>query len=176
MATPEDKGRLYRINIDGSIHVILENLLVPNGMGFSPDLKYFYFTDSDTRTIYRFNYDRETGDITNQENHIVIPEGEGVPDGMTVDAQGYIWSARWDGSHLYRYAPNGTEVLRIKFPALKITCMTFGGSDYNEMYVSTAGGNDRSREGSGAGAIFYLKPGVKGIPEFKSKIGISKSV
>lgn len=171
MATPEDKGRLYRINIDGSIHVILENLLVPNGMGFSPDLKYFYFTDSDTRTIYRFNYDRETGNITNQKNHIVIPEGEGVPDGMTVDAQGYIWSARWDGSHLYRYAPNGTEVLRIKFPALKVTCMTFGGSDYNEMYVSTAGGNDRSREGSGAGAIFYLKPGVKGIPEFKSKIG-----
>ncbi|MEM6403827.1 MAG: SMP-30/gluconolactonase/LRE family protein, partial [Cyanobacteria bacterium P01_D01_bin.116] len=131
MATPDDKGRLYRIDTDGSIHVILENLLVPNGMGFSPDLKYFYLTDSDTHTIYRFNYNQETGNITNQQNHIVIPEAEGVPDGMTVDSEGYIWSARWDGKHLYRYAPNGTEVLRIEFPALKVSCIAFGGSDYS---------------------------------------------
>lgn len=173
MATPTDKGRLYRIDPDGSIHVILEQLLVPNGMGFSPDLKYFYFTDSDNRTIYRFNYDQATGNITNQQNHIVIPECEGVPDGMTVDAQGYIWSARWNGKSLYRYTANGTEVLRIEFPALKVSCVTFGNSDYSQMYVTTAGGNDRSREGSGAGAIFHLQAYFKGVPEFTSKITIS---
>ena len=173
MATEEDKGRLYRIDTDGSIHVILEELLVPNGMGFSPDLKYFYFTDSDTHTIYRFDYDQETGNISNQQNHIITPKGEGVPDGMTVDAEGYIWSARWDGSSLYRYAPDGTEVLRIPFPALKVTSMTFGGSDYSELYVSTAGGNERSQEGAGAGAIFHLQVGVKGVPEYTSRIFIS---
>ena len=173
MATPDDKGRLYRVDTDGSIHVILEELLVPNGMGFSPDLKYFYFTDSDTRTIYRFNYNLQTGDITNKQSHIVNSPGEGVPDGMTVDANGYIWSARWDGGHLYRYAPNGTEVLRIPFPALKVTCMTFGGSDYSELYVTTAGGNERSKEGSGAGAIFHLQTGIKGVPEFTSRIFIT---
>ena len=171
MATSEDKGRLYRIDTDGSIHVILEKLLVPNGMGFSPDLKYFYLTDSDTRTIYRFDYNQETGNITNQQNHIVIPEAEGVPDGMTVDSEGYIWSARWDGKHLYRYTPEGTEVLRIEFPALKVSCLAFGGADYSDIYATTAGGNDRSKEGSGAGAIFHLQAGVKGIPEFTSKIG-----
>ncbi len=173
MATPDDKGRLYRIDTDGSIHVILENLLVPNGMGFSPDLKYFYFTDSDARTIYRFHYDQETGNITNGKSHIITLPGGGVPDGMTVDAEGYIWSARWDGKHLYRYTPDGDEALSISFPALKITCMTFGGSDYSELYVTTAGGNERSREGDGAGAIFYLQPGVKGVPEFTSRILIS---
>lgn len=176
MATPEDNGRLYRIDTDGSIHLILEQLLVPNGMGFSPDLKYFYFTDSDTRTIYRFNYDQQTGNITNQEKHIVIPQTEGVPDGMTVDAQGYIWSARWDGASLYRYAPNGVEVLRIPFPALKVSCVTFGGEHYSEMYVSTAGGYNRSEEGSGAGAIFHLQVGVKGVPEFTSRIAIPNQV
>ncbi|MGB3759174.1 MAG: SMP-30/gluconolactonase/LRE family protein [Rivularia sp. (in: cyanobacteria)] len=172
MATSDDKGRLYRIDTDGSIHVILEGLLVPNGMGFSPDLKYFYLTDSDNRTIYRFDYNQETGNITNQQNHIVIPEGEGVPDGMTVDAEGYIWSARWDGSHLYRYAPDGTEVLRIEFPALKVSCLAFGGSDYSEIFATTAGGNDRSTEGAGAGAIYHLQAGIKGVPEFTSRIAV----
>ncbi|MBV6628293.1 MAG: SMP-30/gluconolactonase/LRE family protein [Rivularia sp. (in: Bacteria)] len=173
MATSEDKGRLYRIDTDGSIHVILEELLVPNGMGFSPDLKYFYLTDSDTYTIYRFDYNQETGNITNQQNHIIIPQGQGVPDGMTVDAEGYIWSARWDGSSLYRYTPQGMEVLRIQFPALKVSCLAFGGSDYSEIYATTAGGNNRSQEGAGAGAIFHLQSKVKGVPEFTSRIVIS---
>jgi D-xylono/L-arabinono-1,4-lactonase len=91
---------------------------------------------------------------------------------MTVDAEGYIWSARWDGGCLVRYAPDGTEDLRITFPAKKVSCVIFGGDDYTDMYVTTAGGQNKAEEGSGAGALFRLNLGIKGVPEFRSRIGL----
>lgn len=171
--TPAQKdGRLYRLDPDGSLTVVLEGTRVANGMGFSPDRKFFYFTDSPKREIYRFDYDQKSGSISNQQVHITVPENEGVPDGMTVDAEGYIWSGRWDGGHLFRYAPDGAEVLRIPFPALKVTSVTFGGSDYTDIYITTAGGDNRKQEGSGAGAVFHLNLGIQGVPEFSSKIAV----
>ena len=125
--TRKRPGHLYRLDPDGSLHLILEGLTIPNGMGFSPDHKYFYFTDSDRRSIYRFTYDVETGNLSDRQIFVVTPIGEGVPDGLTVDAEGYVWSARWNGSHLFRYSPEGEEVLRIPFPALKVSSVTFGG-------------------------------------------------
>ena len=171
--TRERPGHLYRLDTDGSLHLILENLTIPNGMGFSPDHKYFYFTDSDRRSIYRFTYNVETGNLSDRQIFVVTPIGEGVPDGLTVDAEGYIWSARWNGSHLFRYSPEGEEVLRIPFPALKVSSVTFGGSDYSTIYVTTAGGYNRTIEGAGAGAVFSLQLGIKGIPEFFSQIQVS---
>lgn len=94
LATENSGGKLYRIDTDGSYHVLIEDLLFPNGMGFCVKYKYFYLTDSDRRTIYRFDYDLSTGNLSNQQVHIVTPENEGIPDGMTIDELGYIWSAR----------------------------------------------------------------------------------
>ncbi len=170
MPTDERLGRLYRLDTDGSLTLILEGVGISNGMGFTPDRKQFYFTDSPKQEIYQFDYDLESGTLSNQRVHIITPEGEGIPDGLTVDAEGYIWSCRWDGGHLFRYAPDGTEVLRIPFPAKKVTSVTFGGADYTEMYITTAGGDDCATEGSGAGAIFRLNLGIRGVPEFLSKI------
>ena len=174
MATPDRPGHLYRLDTDGSLHLILGGLTIPNGMGFTPDGKFLYLTDSDSRTIYRFAYDVETGNLSDRQIFLVTPEGEGVPDGLTVDAEGYIWSARWDGSHLFRYTPEGEEVLRIPFPALKVSSVTFGGSNYSTIYVTTAGGYDRSTEGEGAGAVFCLETSIKGVPEFLSQIYTSQ--
>ena len=67
MGTEAKFGKLYRLDLDGSYRVVVEDLLLPNGMGFSTDFQYFYLTDSDRRTIYRFNYDRATGNLSNQE-------------------------------------------------------------------------------------------------------------
>ena len=120
--------------------------------------------------IYLFDYDRDTGDISNPRAFVQVPEGEGVPDGMTVDAEGYVWSARWGSGCLVRYAPDGTEVLRINFPAKKVSSVTFGGEDYTDIYVTTAGGNDKEREGPGAGALFRLNLGIRGLPEFPSRV------
>ncbi|MBD2006309.1 MULTISPECIES: SMP-30/gluconolactonase/LRE family protein [Cyanophyceae] len=170
MPAPNRLGRLYRLDTDGSLTQILDGLGVSNGMGFTPDHKQLYHTDSDKREIYKFDYDQFSGNLSNQRVHITTPEDEGVPDGMTVDAEGYIWSARWDGGHLFRYTPDGTEVLRIPFPAKKVTSVTFGGPDYTDIYVTTAGGDNRDEEGEGAGAVFHLNLGIQGVPEFLSRI------
>ncbi len=171
MPTQSRLGRLYRLDPDQTLTKLLDDIGVSNGMGFTPDLKHLYYTDSPTRNIYRFDYDRATGAISNQRVFVQTPDGEGVPDGLTVDADGYVWSARWDGGVLVRYTPDGQEALRIAFPARKVSCVTFGGPDYTDLYVTTAGGDQKAREGKGAGALFRLRLGIQGKPEFRSKIG-----
>ncbi len=171
MPTKDRPGRLYRLNTDGTLTKLLDGIGCSNGMGFTLDRKQMYYTDSPQREIYLFDYDQNTGAITNQRVFVQTPEGEGVPDGMTVDAEGFVWSARWDGGCLVRYAPNGTEVLRVDFPAKKVSSVTFGGKNYTDIYVTTAGGTNKETEGSGAGALFRFNLGIQGMPEFSSKIG-----
>jgi sugar lactone lactonase YvrE len=90
---------------------------------------------------------------------------------MTMDAEGCVWSARWGGGCLVRYAPDGTELQRIRFPARKVSSATFGGPDLTDLYVTTAGGHQKDADGPGAGALFRVRPGVRGVPEFRSRIG-----
>jgi sugar lactone lactonase YvrE len=166
-------GRLYRLDTDGSLHVVLEGVTVSNGMGFTPDRRGMYYTDTRPRRIYRFDYDPASGALSNQRVWLQVPEGQGGPDGMTVDADGYVWSAHWGGSALYRYTPAGVEQQRIPFPALKVSSASFGGPDLSDLYVTTAlSGGDRSAEGPGAGGLFRLHPGVRGLPEFFSRVKI----
>ncbi len=170
MPAPDHLARLYRLDPDRRLTVLLEDIGVSNGMGFTPDRKELYYTDTRAHKIYKFDYDQASGDITNQRV-FVDTEGEvGGPDGMTVDADGNVWSARWGGSCLVEYAPDGTELQRIEFPAKKVSCVTFGGDDYTDMYVTTAGGNTKEEDGPGAGALFRVKFGVKGVAEFRSRI------
>jgi D-xylonolactonase len=171
VALTSGTGRLYRLDTDGSLHQILGNIACTNGMGFTPDRQNMYYTDSGLRTIYIFDYDVKTGALTNQRVWLKTPEGAGVPDGLTVDAQGCVWSARWDGAALYRYTPDGIEERRIAFPARKVSSVIFGGDDVSEIYVTTAlDGRTRASEGMGAGALFRLQLGIRGLPEFFSRI------
>jgi sugar lactone lactonase YvrE len=170
MPTKERLGRLYRLDPDGTLSLILENIGCSNGMGLTPDGKQLYYTDSEAHTIYLFDYDVKTGAITNQHPFIVTPPELGVPDGMTVDAQGYIWSAHWDGSCLMRFSPDGKEERRIMFPAKKVSSVIFGGEDYTDIYVTTAGGNIKNTDGELAGSLFHMNLGIRGVPEFFSKI------
>jgi len=172
MPTKERLGRLYRLDTDGSIHLILEGIGCSNGMGLTPDRKGLYYTDSGKREIYLFDYDAATGNLTNQRLFVRTPEGEGVPDGMTVDAEGYVWSARWDGGHLFRFSPAGELVDKVAFPAKKVSCVTFGGPDYTDMYVTTAGGNRKETDGQGAGALYRVNLGTRGVPECLSRVGL----
>jgi sugar lactone lactonase YvrE len=173
MPTPTRPGRLYRLDVDGSLHLLLEGIGVSNGMGFTPDRQCLYYTDSVARHIYLFNYDEETGALTHQRVWLRTPEGAGVPDGMTVDAEGYVWSARWGGSALYRYTPDGVEERRIDFPAKKVSSVVFGGGDLSDLYVTTAlTDGTKADEGAGAGALFRLRLGLRGLPEFFSRVKI----
>jgi len=170
MPTKDRLARLYQLQADGELIKLLDGIGISNGMGFTPDRKRMYYTDTSKRAIYVFDYDQNSGIISNQNTFIVVPEGEGAPDGMTVDAEGYLWSARWGGSCLVRYSPDGSEERRIHFPVKKISSVTFGGKDYTDIYVTTAGGNNRREEGASAGALFRINLGIKGVPEFFSRV------
>lgn len=172
MPTGDRPGSLYRLDTDGSIRRVVEGVKCSNGMGFTPDRKGFYFTDTGQMVIWLFDYDEDSGSIGNRRDFVRAPEGEGYPDGMTVDAEGCIWSARWDGSRLVRYSPSGEPLDRIDFPVRKVSSVTFGGPDYAEMYVTTAGGNRRQTDGEWAGSLFRVRAGVRGVPEYRSAVAL----
>ncbi|HOZ45393.1 MAG TPA: SMP-30/gluconolactonase/LRE family protein [Candidatus Hydrogenedentes bacterium] len=166
-------GRLYRLDVDGTLTQVLDEIGCSNGLGFTPDRKRMYYVDSPRREVYLFDYEASTGAITSRRVFVRTPDDEGVPDGMTVDADGYVWVAKWDGGCLVRFAPDGTEERRIGFPARKVSSVTFGGPDYTDIYVTTAGGTDKPHEGAGAGALFRMNLGIKGVPEFRSRVKIA---
>lgn len=175
MPTNNRLGHLYRVDTDGSVVRVCDyGYDVPNGMGFSPDLETLYVTESEASAIYSFDYDRKTGAATDRRTLLDLSDETGIPDGMTVDATGDIWSARWGGGVLVRYASDGSERERFDFPAKKVSSVTFAGSDYRDVYVTTAGGSNRRVEGDGAGALFRFSAprGVTGRPEFRSAISV----
>lgn len=172
MPTEAHAGRLYRLDRDGTLTTLLEGVTISNGLGFTPDRTGVYHTDSEKRTITLFDFDEATANISNGRIFAATPGDPSMPDGLTVDAEGYVWSARWDGSCLIRYAPDGHEVLRVPFPTLKVSSAVFGGDDYGDLYVTTAGGHDKATNGATAGSLYRLRPGVRGVPEFRSRIGV----
>ena len=172
MPAPDHPGSLYRLDTDGSYTQVLTGIGISNGIGFTPDRKRMYYTDSPTHNIYIFDYDIATGEISNRRVFVHTGESDGIPDGMTVDAAGYVWSARWDGSSLVRYSPQGEQERRIWFPARKVSSVIFGGPDYTDMYITTAGGKDKPAEGPGAGCLYRLNLGIQGKPEFRSRIAL----
>ena len=166
-------GLLYRLETDGSLAVALEDAGLSNGMGFSADQKTFYHSDTSRRAITRYDYDIDSGNISNPQ--VIVREGaraNGHPDGMTMDAANFIWSARWDGYALVQHMPGGREIQRLTFPAPKVSSATFGGHDYTDLYVTTAGGHVRETDGPQAGTLFRVRLGVKGKPPFRSRINL----
>jgi sugar lactone lactonase YvrE len=165
MPSEQQPGRLYRLDPDGTIQVVIEELGQPNGMAFSPDGSFFYLTDTRARNIQRFRYDRNTGQLSDASILIEIPEGQGQPDGLTVDSLGNLWSAQWDGSSIRRYDPQGKLLEIIAMPARHITSLAFVG---NLLYVTSAGGAERPETGDQAGALFELETELTAPPEFRS--------
>ena len=171
---PSDKkpGSLYKLCLDKKISLVIEYAGISNGLGFSNDLRHIYHTNSINRTISKFEFDADNSRIGNGEIIVSTPNNAGVPDGMTVDADDCIWSARWDGWALYRYDADGEEIDRINFEVKKVSCPTFGGTNYEDIYVTTAGGEDPDNNGTFAGGLFKLKSFAKGKEEYRSKIEI----
>jgi sugar lactone lactonase YvrE len=161
-------GDLYRLDPDGSVHTMATGRRVPNGIGWSLDRKIMYFTDSPFRTIYAFDYDAATGDLANLRPFIVVPEGEGTPDGLTVDSEGCIWSARWGGWCVARHDPTGKLERVLKVPVVRPSAPAFGGRNLDELYITTACTTitDAERaEQPWLGSLLRARPGVKGQPE-----------
>lgn len=169
LSSKDHTGSLYYLTLKGEIVPVLRDILCSNGMGFDLRRGLFYLTDSDRQEIIRFDYSGD-GKITNRCCFARIEDNRGIPDGMTVDADGNVWSTRWKGNCLVRYDLDGNVISRVDFPAHRVTSVAFGGKDYAELYATTAGGDQKQVEGWGAGAIFLLRPGVRGVPELTSRV------
>lgn len=175
-------GKLLRIDLDGSVTEIMDGLSVPNGKGFSSDLKQMYFIDSDPHKIYVFHYGQETGNLSNWRVLATLSQDEGFPDGMTMDADGYIWTALWCGGRLARFAPDGHLDCEIHLPVRQPSAVTFGGPDLNELYITTAasdladwmGPSDYDKALPRGGGLYRLRiEGIRGVAPFRSRIHFS---
>jgi sugar lactone lactonase YvrE len=161
-------GVLYRLDPDGTITEMEHHIKVSNGLGWSLDNKTMYLTDSKQNQIYAYDYEERTGNISNKRTFARIPESEGVPDGLTVDGEGSIWSAQWNGFRVTKYRPDGQVELQVSLPAQRPTSCMFGGEQLDTLYVTSASrnvGETESLVGEYHGVLFALKPGVRGLPE-----------
>ena len=164
-------GVVYRLDADLSLHEIDDGYAVVNGMGFSPDGKTLYATDMFNNRIIVLDYDTEAGTVSNRRTFVEVPAEEGLPDGLIVDADGFVWSAHWAGARVTRYDPDGRIERQIPVPATNATCLAFGGADMNELYITTAWFfmTDEERQAQPqAGDMFRIKTDVTGLvePEF----------
>ena len=158
---------LYRYDNDGSLHVMETGLTVSNGLGWSPDEKTFYLTDSPHHKIYAYDFNSVTGNISNRRICVDLTNESFYPDGLTIDSEGNIWSAMWDGWCVIRFNTKGEEILRIKLPVQLPTSCTFGGEDLQTLYITTAsvGLNQAEIEKSfSSGDLFALQTDVTGLP------------
>lgn len=165
-------GALFRLDPDRRLTPVVDGLLISNGMAFTPDRAQLYLSDSGVREIYLFDYAAADGALSNRRLFMADGAARGRPDGMTVDAEGHVWSARIDGGAVIRCRPDGTIVQTIELPTARVTSLTFGGPDYHDLYITTAGGAHPEHAGTGAGGLFRLRPGVAGVPEFRSHVGL----
>lgn len=163
-------GALYRLDPDSSVHKMIDNVGTSNGIVWSPDYTKMYYIDTPTRKVMAWDYDNETGEISNPKTAIEVPEEMGYPDGMTIDEDGNVWIALWSGSAVGCWNPETGELLRtIGVPAKNVTSVAFGDDDLGTLYITTArqGTSDEELEKfPHSGGVFKTRPGVKGVEAF----------
>jgi sugar lactone lactonase YvrE len=159
---------LYRIDHDHSVHRMEGPVTISNALCWSPDNTVMYFADSRKRTMWAYDFDAASGAIANRRVFLEVAEGDGVPDGATVDADGFVWVAHMRGGKVKRYDPEGRVEREIAFPVSLTSCPAFGGPDLSTLYVTTASSKfepaDFEREPD-AGSLFAVDMDVKGLPE-----------
>lgn len=158
---------LYRIDPDLRCHKIVSGVRTSNGLDWSPDNRTMYYTDTPTYRIDAFDFDPDTGSVSNRRVFAQLPQGIGRPDGLAVDAAGYVWSAHFDGWRLTRYTPSGAVDCIVMFPVQHVTSCAFGGADLKTLYVTSATEDlspEQLVEQPLAGALFALRTDVPGLP------------
>ena len=128
-AETDPLGSLYRLDPDRTVTLMQDGAVVSNGIGWSPDDRILYFTDSVVRTIWAYDFDAPSGAVAKRRVFAEVPDGTGYPDGLTVDSEGYIWSAVWDGWRVVRYDPSGRIDREVAMPVQRPTSCMLGGGD-----------------------------------------------
>lgn len=164
---PKNTCFLYKLDNDGTIAEMLDNITTSNGITWSLDSKKMYYIDTNSGKVRQFDYDLKNGTISNEKTIVEIPGNIGYPDGMTIDSEGKLWVALWSGSAVHRYDPETGELLqKISVPAKNVTSCAFGGKDLDELYITCASigmSDEEALKLPDAGKLFVIKPGVKGV-------------
>ena len=161
-------GSLYRVDPDGSLHKLDTGYATANGIGLSPDGQTVYVADQRHNQIIALDYDTISGTVSNRRLFACVPENEGMPDGLIVDAEGYIWSGHWAGWKLTRYDPDGKIERQISFPVQHVISFAFGGKDLDELFVTTAWWDlteEQRKQQPWAGDLLRIRTGIKGLVE-----------
>ena len=172
-------GSLFCIDTDASVRIVDDGIRLSNGLGFSPDNRTLYLADSAARLIYAYDYKPSDGSVSNRRVFLRVPEDEGLPDGLTVDAEGFVWSAQWFGAGIVRYDPDGKIERRIPIPACQTSSVAFGGRDLTDVFVTSASLLDAlplilprlepSKVYIG-GRLFHFNLGIPGKVEYRARI------
>jgi sugar lactone lactonase YvrE len=166
LALDAGAGTLYRLDADHQVIAVLRDLRLSNGLGWSPDDRNMYFIDSLTQGIDVFSYDPSTGTIRNRRRLVEIPQELGMPDGMSVDADGCIWVGLWGGWAVHRYTPEGRLDRVVRLPVSQVTSCAFGGSDLGDLYITSAAHQLPAEQLAIeplAGGLFCCRPGPVGF-------------
>jgi len=165
--SPNTRAALYRLDAAGNCQLMESGIGISNGLGWSPDNHIMYYTDSIKHQIYAYDFDFERGMIRNQRVFAQTPD-DYVPDGLTVDLEGFVWSAKWDGWKVVRYAPDGSVDLEIQVPVQRPTSCAFGGPELKHLYITSARTGltpEEIEKQPEAGCVFVLETDTQGLPE-----------
>ena len=157
---------LYRLDAKGRATRVIDGATISNGLAWSEDARTMYYIDSPTQRVDAFTFNSATGEVADRRTVVRIPEELGTPDGMTVDAEGGLWVALWGGGAVHRYV-DGRLDREIRLPVTQPTSCAFGGADLDSLYITSAreGLSEAERRAQPlAGALFRVRPGVRGLP------------
>ena len=166
----ENIGKLYKVDTNKKISIVEEELGIPNTFVWSPDNKNFYFTDTLNGTILSYDFELESGELSNKKYFATFDRGH--PDGSTIDTDGCVWNCRWGGSCIVRFTPSGKVDQIIEMPVQNITNCIFGGSDMKTLFITTAS-NEGKNKNDLDGSLFSINLNYQGIEDNKSKLELS---
>ncbi len=161
-------GAFYRLDPDGTATQLFDGVTISNGLVWTPDGGTLYYIDTPTRRIDAFDYDLGSGAIANRRTHLTLPDDEpGDLDGMTMDTDGGLWVALWNGWRVVRFAPDGGIDVTVDLPVSHVTSVMFGGPDLDDLYITCAWSELTEAERAAephAGSLFMVRPGFRGYP------------
>jgi D-xylonolactonase len=170
-------GKLFHVAPDGAVKIVDDRIELANGLGFSPDGRTLYFADSAARTIWAYDVNPRVASLSKKRVFVRVGDDEGIPDGLTVDAAGYVYSAQWYGGQVIRYDPDGTVERRIEMPVTQVSSVALGGPDFCDLYITTAGEHwnsplapgGYSYDADAGGGLYRVRVETPGVAEHMAK-------
>ena len=173
MEGEQKAGALYLFDNEGKISKKYDSVTVSNGIVWNIDSTKMYYIDTPTKEVKEFAYNNATGEVSFTKVAVQIPDNAGYPDGMTIDSDGMLWIAMWEGFGVLRFDPNtGAQLLKIELPVARVTSCAFGGENLDTLYITTANvgaSEEELKQYPNSGSVFVVKTGHKGVANFAYK-------